>query len=68
MIQRENFSPNDMERWLDERRVTEVECLVSDLTGVSRGKILPRAKFGKDKGLRLPQAVMMPTVRLSRPH
>lgn len=62
MIQRDNFSPSDMERWLDERRVTEVECLVSDLTGVSRGKILPRAKFGQDKGLRLPQAVMMQTV------
>jgi len=25
---------NDLEQWLNERRVTEVECLVPDLTGV----------------------------------
>ena len=30
---------NEMERWLDENRVTEIECLVPDLTGVARGKI-----------------------------
>jgi glutamine synthetase len=32
----------DMEQWLDLHRVTEIECLVPDLTGVARGKILPR--------------------------
>ena len=32
----------EMDRWLDERRITEIECLVPDLTGVARGKILPR--------------------------
>ena len=32
---------NDLERWLDSHGVTEVECLVPDLTGVARGKILP---------------------------
>ena len=68
MIQRENFSPGDMEKWLDEKRITEVECMVSDMTGVSRGKILPRAKFGQDKGLRLPQAVMMQTVTGNYPN
>ena len=48
---------NDLEQWLNERRVTEVECLVPDLTGVARGKILPRAKFTEDRGMRLPQAI-----------
>ena len=32
---------NDMERWLREREITEVECLVADLNGIARGKILP---------------------------
>ena len=32
---------NELETWLNEKRVTEVECLVPDLTGVARGKILP---------------------------
>ena len=48
----------DLERWLDERRVTEVECLVPDLTGVARGKILPREKFTAERGMRLPEAVV----------
>ena len=45
----------ELERWLDERRVTEIECLVPDLTGVARGKILPREKFTEDRGMRLPR-------------
>ena len=49
---------NDLENWLNERRVTEVECLVPDLTGVARGKILPRGKFTEDRGMRLPQAIV----------
>jgi glutamine synthetase len=48
----------DLERWLDERSVTEVECLVPDLTGVARGKILPREKFTAERGMRLPEAVV----------
>ncbi|MDP3086182.1 MAG: glutamine synthetase family protein [Rubrivivax sp.] len=51
-----NFS--ELEQWLDENHVTEVECLVPDLTGVARGKILPRAKFTEDRGMRLPEAVV----------
>lgn len=53
-----NFSFNDLEQWLDQHRVTEVECLVPDLTGVARGKILPRQKFTEDRGMRLPQAIV----------
>ena len=51
-----NFA--ELENWLNERRVTEVECLVPDLTGVARGKILPREKFTEDRGMRLPEAVV----------
>ena len=48
----------ELENWLNERRITEVECLVPDLTGVARGKILPRGKFTEDRGMRLPEAVV----------
>ncbi|MET0384167.1 MAG: glutamine synthetase family protein [Burkholderiaceae bacterium] len=51
-----NFA--DLERWLNEHRVTEIECLVPDLTGVARGKILPREKFTEDRGMRLPEAIV----------
>lgn len=54
-----------MEQWLREREITEVECLVADLNGIARGKILPAAKFiGSlgDDGLRLPESVFIQTV------
>ena len=36
MAIRDNFSYNDMDEWLNGKRVTEIECLVPDLTGVAR--------------------------------
>jgi glutamine synthetase len=57
-----NFSYNDMDLWLNEKRVTEIECLVPDLTGVARGKILPRTKFTQERGMRIPEAVLGMTV------
>jgi glutamine synthetase len=62
MALRENFSFADMERWLDDNRVDELECLVPDLTGVARGKILPRAKFTQERGMRLAESVLGMTV------
>ncbi|MEP7280928.1 MAG: glutamine synthetase family protein [Rubrivivax sp.] len=58
MTPRESMSFNQLEQWLDQHRVTEIECLVPDLTGVARGKILPREKFTEDRGMRLPEAVV----------
>ncbi len=58
MVNRDNFSFSELEQWLNEHRVTEIECLVPDLTGVARGKILPREKFTEDRGMRLPEAIV----------
>jgi glutamine synthetase len=58
MANRDNFNFSELEQWLNHNRVTEIECLVPDLTGVARGKILPREKFTEDRGMRLPEAVV----------
>ncbi|CAN5229183.1 glutamine synthetase family protein [soil metagenome] len=58
MESRSDFKFAELEQWLDKHHVTEVECLVPDLTGVARGKILPRGKFTEDRGMRLPEAVV----------
>ena len=58
---------NELETWLNEKRVTEVECLVPDLTGVARGKILPREKFTEDRGMRLPHAIVAMSVTGEQP-
>jgi len=62
MSLRQNFSYNDMDQWLNEKQVTEIECLVPDLTGVARGKIMPRTKFTEARGMRMPEAILGMTV------
>jgi len=62
MADQTNFNHVDMDRWLTENNITEIECLVPDLTGVARGKILPREKFSTERAMRLPEAVLGVTV------
>ena len=56
---------SQLDVWLRERHITEVECLVPDISGVARGKILPTSKFLKsqsDASLRLPESIFSQTV------
>jgi glutamine synthetase len=62
MVVRKNLTFSEMDLWLNQRQVTEIECLVPDLTGVARGKILPRTKFTDERGMRMPEAVLGMTV------
>jgi glutamine synthetase len=57
---KENF-----EKWLSDNSITEVECLVPDLGGIARGKILPTKKFIQgleNDSHRLPQSVFIQTI------
>jgi glutamine synthetase len=54
-----------MEDFIKKNRITEVECLVPDISGIARGKIVPADKFLRilrDRGLRLPEAIFVQTV------
>jgi glutamine synthetase len=56
----ENF-----EDWLSTQKIDEVECLVPDMSGIARGKILPAGKFVRgvhSRGLRVPESVFVQTV------
>tara|TARA_B110000196_G_scaffold312081_1_gene316854 strand:- start:70 stop:1437 length:1368 start_codon:yes stop_codon:yes gene_type:complete len=56
---------DEFEKWINENSITEVECLVPDLGGIARGKILPSKKFLKglkEDSHRLPQSVFMQTI------
>lgn len=48
--------------WFQENRITEVECLVPDITGNARGKIIPAHKYINDQGMRLPESLFFQTV------
>jgi len=47
--------------WLSANRITEVECLVPDMTGKARGKFMPADKFIKEDS-RLPESILVQTV------
>ena len=54
-----------IEEFLKKHRIEEVECLVPDMAGIARGKILPAERFVqgmKTNGLRIPEAVFVQTV------
>ncbi|HEX2582202.1 MAG TPA: glutamine synthetase family protein [Dongiaceae bacterium] len=54
-----------LEEWLNEQRIDEVECLLPDMNGIARGKILPKSKFVKglkDYSLRMPESIFLQTV------
>ncbi len=56
---------NKLSKWLEERGVEEVECLVPDMGGVARGKIIPAKKFISSIGnqnLRMPEEIFILTV------
>ena len=52
-------------KWLNENSITEVECLVPDLGGTARGKILPTKKFIErieSNTHRMPQSIFIQTI------
>ncbi|MEI6558270.1 MAG: glutamine synthetase family protein [Rhodospirillaceae bacterium] len=54
-----------LEEFITSHRITEVECLVPDMSGIARGKIVPADKFLRilrDRGLRLPESIFVQTV------
>jgi len=53
---------SSLKRWFKEKRITEVECLVPDITGNARGKIVPATKYSHDFGTRLPEGIFVTTV------
>jgi len=56
---------SDLKSWIERRGIGEVECLIPDMNGVLRGKVLPAAKLlqsVQEGSLRLPSSVFAVTV------
>jgi glutamine synthetase len=54
--------PNHVAAFLEKHGVREVECLLPDLNGYPRGKVLPAAAFAAGQELRVARAVAIHTV------
>ncbi|HEX7684927.1 MAG TPA: glutamine synthetase family protein [Trinickia sp.] len=53
---------HDIDEFLRQHHITEIEAIIPDMAGIARGKIIPRSKFESGESMRLPQAVMIQTV------
>lgn len=61
----DNVPHSDVDRiskWLKEHKISEVECLVPDMTGNARGKFIPARQFITERDHKLPEAIMVQTV------
>ncbi|QBX99583.1 glutamine synthetase [Rhodophyticola sp. CCM32] len=54
--------PETARTYLDGHMLDEVECIVSDLAGVARGKAMPGAKFAKQSRFYLPNSIFFQTI------
>jgi glutamine synthetase len=55
----------DLARWIADNGIAEVECIIPDMNGIIRGKVVPAAKFRKvvdGMSLRMPSSIFMVTV------
>jgi glutamine synthetase len=57
-----NRLPRTFLDWLDGRRIEEVECVVPDVPGMSRGKAMPLAKFAREDRMFLPTSIFHQTI------
>ncbi len=51
-----------MKEWIKKHQVSEVECIVPDLSGAARGKIMPASKYTDGHELRLPRAIFLQSI------
>ncbi|MCH1460228.1 MAG: glutamine synthetase family protein [Luminiphilus sp.] len=57
-----NQNDDEIRKWLEENNISEVECLVPDMTGNARGKFIPAHQFLSRSDLKLPESIMVQTV------
>ena len=51
-----------LQQWLADHDIDEVEAVVPDMAGTARGKFMPAGKFAAQGGMRLPESVFIQTV------
>jgi len=54
--------PESFAKYVGGRRIEEVECIIPDLAGMSRGKAMPSYKFNPDDTLFLPISLFYQTI------
>lgn len=54
--------PAPLIEWLADRKIEEIECLIADISGISKGKAMPWAKFSRQERMFLPTSIFYQTI------
>ncbi|SEF53927.1 glutamine synthetase [Thalassococcus halodurans] len=54
--------PTAAQDFLDGQKLDEVECIISDLPGIARGKAVPASKFARQDYFHLPDSIFYQTI------
>ena len=54
--------PKNLKGWLGQKKIEEVECVISDIAGVVRGKAMPLTKFDRLENVHMPSSVFYQAV------
>ncbi|MCF3594667.1 glutamine synthetase family protein [Rhodobacteraceae bacterium LMO-12] len=54
--------PEAARAYLEGHRLDEVECIISDLPGIARGKAVPASKFARQNYFHLPDSIFYQTI------
>jgi glutamine synthetase len=54
--------PEAAQAYLEGKRLDEVECIISDLPGIARGKAVPASKFARQEFFHLPDSIFYQTI------
>ena len=54
--------PEAAQAYLEGKRLDEVECIISDLPGIARGKAVPATKFARQSYFHLPDSIFYQTI------
>ena len=54
--------PEAAKTYLEGKRLDEVECIMSDLPGIARGKAVPASKFARQDYFHLPDSIFFQTI------
>ncbi len=55
----------ELDLWLKQEKIDDIECMIADNAGIARGKSMPRVKFIEglqNRGLRMPETVFGLTI------
>jgi glutamine synthetase len=53
---------NEIQQFLRDHGISEVEAIIPDMAGIARGKVMPAEKFAEDSSMRLPESIFLQTV------